>query len=709
MSKRIGHGGVRSLAQETAAALAGAEPGQDDEFVACSLQRIGDHFDADRVIIAPVARSGEIGAPIRVWVSNDWTAKGLGLSMGLPRMPGCAAHLTLQHSLVFNRLDDLPDWPEEREALRRLGIGASAVAILGHSGTHLVAMALDSLRTEIEWPDNVVQELQLLGALILGSLHREEIRNEIEKSRGFDEVVSQISARFVNCGAEPIDAEVETALGRVCEHLDVDLATLAQWTDSSRNSLMISHEWGSPQAGEPHFRGTVIAAEFPWLSARLKEGNPVIISSLDDLPPEAAAEREICERIGIYSMLAVPYETRATLGGHVFLNTIHRERSWSKRVLPQLRLVGQVLASAIEKQKADVALNRANLEIRTLKDRLEAENRSLREEIRRSFEHEDLIGRSSVLEDVRYQVEQVAATDSAVLLVGETGTGKGLVARAVHLASRRADRPLITVNCAALPALLIESELFGHERGAFTGAVARKIGRFELAAGGTLFLDEIGDLPLDLQAKFLRVLHDRQFERVGSSTTITTDARVVAATNRKLEKLVAQGAFREDLFHRLHVFPIRMPSLREHPEDIPLLAWYFLGKLRSRLGRSVETISTSAMDKLKSYGWPGNVRELQNVLERAVILSRGPALELRNIQLVDTDVERLPEVAPATREKSLQDVEREHILRALENCGWKVRGNDGAAERLGLKRTTLHSRMKKLGIRRPIADEVLSS
>jgi transcriptional regulator with GAF, ATPase, and Fis domain len=699
--KQGGHCHLHSLSREIVTVLAGARPSQDEAAVEASLQRIGEHFGVDRVIIAPVARTGAVGAPIRVWVSSDWAAKGLGHGAVLPPMPRSAAHLAQNRALVFSRLDDLSDWPEERETLRRLGIGASAVAILGDAGSYLVAIALDSLRTRIDWPDDVVPDLQVLGALILSTLHRKEIASEIERLRGFAEVVSEISARFVNLPAERIDAEVGNALRRVGEHLDVDLATLSQWTDSSKTGWMISHEWGSDAVGGPHFLGTVIAAEYEWLSARLRKESPVMLSAPDDLPPEAVPERMTFERIGIRSMLAVPYKAEGSVGGHVFLNTVGRQRSWPERIVPQLRLVGQVLASAVEHQKTDIALSRAHTEIRALKDRLEAENLTLREEVRQSFEHEELIGRSPVLQGVRHQVEQVAATDSTVLLVGETGTGKGLVAHEIHAGSRRANQSMITVNCAALPALLIESELFGHEKGAFTGAVGRKIGRFEMAAGGTLFLDEIGDLPLELQAKLLRVLHDREFERVGSSKAMTTDARLIAATNRNLDKLVEQGLFRTDLYFRLHVFPIRMPPLREHPEDIPLLVWYFIGKLRGRLGRRVETISPTAMEKLKAYAWPGNVRELQNVLERAVILSPGSKLELGNIRLVGSPVERPPVAGRDTRKKTLQDAEREHILRALKDCGWRVRGKGGAAERLGLKRTTLNSKMKRLGVRRP--------
>jgi transcriptional regulator with GAF, ATPase, and Fis domain len=305
------------------------------------------------------------------------------------------------------------------------------------------------------------------------------------------------------------------------------------------------------------------------------------------------------------------------------------------------------------------------------------------------------------LQVIIHQVEQVATTNSTVLLLGETGTGKGLMANRVHKLSPRRDNLLVTVNCAALPSTLIESELFGHEIGAFTGAVSRKIGRFELARGGTIFLDEIGDLPLDLQAKLLRVLQDKQIERLGSSKTITVDTRVIAATNRDLDALIEQGAFRADLFYRLGVFPIHMPPLRERKEDIPMFVWYFLTDLRTRLGKRIDEVPASVMDELVNYEWPGNVRELQNVIERAMILSPGKELKLEGLSKGFRVVKSGARV-PKDTVASLEDVERKHIVMILEECGWRVRGEKGAAERLGLKRSTLQSRMKKLGITRPI-------
>jgi PAS domain S-box-containing protein len=355
-----------------------------------------------------------------------------------------------------------------------------------------------------------------------------------------------------------------------------------------------------------------------------------------------------------------------------------------------------------ERKRANLELKQAYDEIRQLKDRLEAENLTLRQEVKISFKDDELIGKSHVHRIVLQQAEHVAPTDSTVLILGETGTGKGLIARRIHQLSGRKDRLLVNVNCAALPATLIESEFFGHEKGAFTGATDRKIGRFELADGGTIFLDEIGDLPIDLQAKLLRILQDHEFERLGSSTTRTVDTRIIAATNRDLDALIEQGAFRTDLYYRLGVFPIRIPPLRERRDDIPLLVWFFITMLQSRLGKTIETVSSRVMDALTAYDWPGNVRELSNIVERAMILSPGARLELGADFPWGQSATRASTRTRERKSEKLDEVERAHIVSVLKECGWKVRGKGGAAERLGLKRTTLQSRMKKLGIQRPL-------
>lgn len=327
------------------------------------------------------------------------------------------------------------------------------------------------------------------------------------------------------------------------------------------------------------------------------------------------------------------------------------------------------------------------------KARLTAENIYLQEEIKSVHNFEEIIGQSSALTSVLKEVAHVAPTDSTVLITGETGTGKELIARAIHSSSKRKGKPLIKINCAALPAGLVESELFGHEKGAFSGAIARRIGRFELADGGTIFLDEIGELPADAQAKLLRVLQEREFDRVGGGAPIKVDVRVIAATNRDLLKSVHDRTFREDLFYRLNVFPVRLPPLRERADDIPLLANFLAGKFATRIGKRIEGVSRETMDLLAAYSWPGNVRELENVLERAVILSSGSLLE------IDPEILPVPQAPALSRDDGrLEEVDRNHIREVLEQSNWVIEGARGAAKILGLHPNTLRSRMKKLGI-----------
>ena len=353
--------------------------------------------------------------------------------------------------------------------------------------------------------------------------------------------------------------------------------------------------------------------------------------------------------------------------------------------------------------------------LRNVNERLEAEQKIrslageaeyLREEISALVGAEEIIGRSESLRKVLGDVKEVAATDATVLILGETGTGKELIARAIHLASRRRDKPLIKVNCAAIPATLIESEFFGHEQGAFTGATKKRDGRFALAHGGTIFLDEVGELPLDLQSKLLRVLQEGEFEPVGSAQTRKVDARVIAATNRDLEQAVRDGKFREDLYYRLNVFPIQLPALRERREDIGILAAAFAGKFAQRMGRNLEPLSDECLRRLQAYGWPGNVRELQNIIERAVITSRGGRLNLDRAlpESVNAMVAALTDDGAAVKRvrtaKEIEELERNNVIAALEASDWKVAGENGAAQILGVKPTTLSSRMKALGIQR---------
>jgi len=390
---------------------------------------------------------------------------------------------------------------------------------------------------------------------------------------------------------------------------------------------------------------------------------------------------------GVRSVISMPLITHDRALGTLSLASL-RDAAFQQGDVDLLVQVAGQVAIAVENALAFQ-------EIAELRNKLAQEKLYLEDEIRSEMNFEEIVGESPSLRAVLKQVETVAPTDSAVLIQGETGTGKELIARAIHNLSPRREHTFVKVNCAAIPAGLLESELFGHERGAFTGAIAQRIGRFELAHGGTIFLDEVGDIPLELQPKLLRVLQEQEFERLGSVRTIRADARLVAATNRDLAEMVAARTFRSDLYYRLRVFPLVMPPLRERQEDIPTLVRYFVQKYARRMNRAVETIPSETLDLLVRYSWPGNIRELENLLERAVIVSPGPVLRVPLSEL------KIPAEPAATGDLlTLEAAEREHILKALQAANWVLAGPRGAAAKLGMKRTTLQSRMQKLGVSR---------
>ena len=417
----------------------------------------------------------------------------------------------------------------------------------------------------------------------------------------------------------------------------------------------------------------------------LQERAPRIFTKQEMQGFESEMTKSLLEE-GLRSLCCVPLlRPKGALGVLVLGST--REHAFRPEDLTVLNQVAAQFAVALENQ-------RAATEIEALSKRLAEERKYLEGEIRSTGQFVEIVGDSPVLKQVLEQVATVASSDATVLILGETGTGKELVARAVHRLSRRKDGPFIKVNCAAIPTGLLESELFGHEKGAFTGAISQKIGRMELANGGTLFLDEVGEIPFELQPKLLRVLQDQEFERLGSNRTIRVDLRLVAATNRDLAKGMAENEFRSDLFYRLSVFPIRVPPLRERPEDIPLLVRFFVHKFARRMDRQIETIPRETMQALAAWSWPGNVRELENLMERAVILSDGHALRVPLSEL------RSESGNAGAQDRSLDHAEREHILRVLRETGGVLSGPAGAAHRLGLKRTTLQSKMQRLKITR---------
>jgi transcriptional regulator with GAF, ATPase, and Fis domain len=515
------------------------------------------------------------------------------------------------------------------------------------------------------------------------------MNNALEGASAFETFLASLSTRFTGLPGDRVDAEIERALCDYCEFLDTDRVNLYEFSVDGV-SLLQYHAWARPPV-EPYVN-PLFREEIPWYHAQLLRGETIRIERLpDQLPAEAQEEREFVLVNGIKSILAIPIAVGGLSVCVLTAAAIRGYRTWSDATVTRLQSVGQILANAMHRQRVEAELRAQLAEIRQLQARLEAENTYLREEVAPASGFADIVGRSPALQAVLAQVTQVAPAPTPVLLLGETGTGKELLAHAIHDRSPRRARALVKVNCAALPPTLIESELFGHEKGAFTGATATRPGRFELADGGTLFLDEIAELPLELQPKLLRVLQDGEFQRVGGTRTLKGDVRVVAATNRDLVRAMGEGRFREDLYYRVATFPINVPPLRDRREDIPLLVWSIIECRQVALGRRIDTIPKRVMDTLAHYDWPGNVRELQNVIERALILSPGPVLRL---------TEPLAARMRSTPDR-LDENEREHILRILERCRWRINGEGNAAAVLGLEPSTLRSRMQKLGIRRP--------
>jgi len=496
-----------------------------------------------------------------------------------------------------------------------------------------------------------------------------------------------LSTRFVRMPAAEIDSAIGDGLREIVDFTQVDRSTLFEFSEDGR-SLVATHSWAIGSL-EPYPTGP-FAEALPWYYGQLAQGRAVVLNNIpEDLPPEATVERDYVRRVGMRSNLTIPMLVGGRPTCALAIGSFRRPVTWHEEVIEQLTLAGEILAAALDRRRREAEIGR-------LRAVIEEEKLYLQDEIKVDHDFDNIVGNSPALKSTLSRIARVSPTGASVLLLGETGTGKELLAHAIHERSARSVRSLIKVNCAALPSTLIESELFGHTRGAFSGAVSSKKGRFELADGGTLFLDEIGDLDLELQAKLLRVLQSGEFERVGSESTIRVDVRIIAATHRDLRHLVTRGEFREDLYHRLDAFPVVVPPLRERREDIPLLAWHFLAKCEQEWGHRIGKVPAPVMEALRSYPWPGNVRELKNVIERAVILSPG-----NELQLDPGSLGSVPERPAGERDDTLDSLQRLHVRRVLEDCGWRINGSGNAAERLGMHPNTLRHRMKKLGIHRP--------
>jgi transcriptional regulator with GAF, ATPase, and Fis domain len=569
-------------------------------------------------------------------------------------LPWYIAGVREGRTMIFRGdVDELPPEAEgERRVVAAMGVKSNILLPLKAGGQILGVLGADHLAVPCSWPPDLVSRLELLASVYAHALYRRRARQRLQRTRNLNRSV-----------LASVESEIVVLDGA----------------------------------------GRVVLVNDGWARSARRDGIPLdLLSPGSDylaVAEQALTKGQIEGRQGLEGLRAVlSGEEPSFRGSYRYVSPTGEHRHYLLTMSRREGTEGAVVVhtDVTELEETRSALERSLEEVQELKERLEAENVVLYQQVRHARGFEEIVGRGPALGRALAQVEQVAPTDAPVLLLGETGTGKDVIARAVHERSRRRERPLVTVSCAALPSTLVESEVFGYEKGAFTGALQRTIGRFEVAHGGTLFLDEIGELPLEVQAKLLRVLQTGEFERLGSSKTVKVDVRLITATNRDLEREVREGRFRSDLFYRLSVFPISLPPLRERPEDIPLLVWHFIERRQAGLGRAVKRIPERLMRAFTAYAWPGNVRELENVVERALIMTNGDTLAADPAFL-----DAAPVVSAAGPTATLAEAERAHILSVLDDCGWKVSGRGNAADRLGLSRSTLQFRMKKVGITRP--------
>ena len=653
------------------------------------LGELGEFLGTDRVSYLEVDASTHSLVPTRQWfadgIEQDRSVQYVDVSS---QFPWLTAKMIRNEPVKIDELNQFPnEATNERQYCENLGIRSFTMVPATLCGKTVAALALDDLDSPRVWPSGTIRRLQIVTGIIASALDRARRQREIEELRRFELAISGVSTAFINLPADVVDDEIEKGLGVVAGSFDADRITLLQ--PNGQAGFSTTHEWATEQFKGIGYKRMVDEQVFPWLADLLRQKKTVAFSKLTELPEEAAKERDALEQVGHESAIFVPFEVRGVLAGYIAVDKVE-QTIWPQETEAQLRRLGEIFGEALSRRDAELKLQSSMEQIESLRVQLRQENLYLREEAGLTHSYGDIIGDSASLRTTMRKVEQVAKTDSTVLLLGETGTGKELLARAIHNVSSRKDKIMVKVNCAALPPTLVEAELFGREKGAYTGALTRELGRFEIADGSTIFLDEIGEMSLETQAKLLRVLQDGEFERLGSSKTRKVDVRVLVATNRDLAMAVENKEFRADLYYRLNVFPIVVPPLRDRVEDIPKLVWAFVQEFSSAMGKTIESIPVKAMDSLKEYDWPGNVREVRNIIERAMIVSNGPTLAIE-----------LPERAvTAVRSKRLANVEREHILAVLRATGWRIRGTAGTAEILDLKATTLEARMKKLGLQR---------
>jgi len=631
------------LIADIASQLAQTRPEQLDESIASTLQALGLFFGTQRAFLAQFTNDGK-----SLFHRKIWSAEGIDVPPYYFEMDMAAASPWFAQQVrlgkAINTGPGLVNLPDEsgvlRERLKRDGVNSGVIVPVRVEDRSLGMLGLDTVDQPRDFKPSIVDRLKIVADTVGSMLHRVQVQTQLQESE------MRFRAFMDNL---PAHAYIKDNSDR---HLFANKTTLA-------------------------FLG--------------KKINEFIGLKSNDIWPEAVSEKikHLDRKVLTGEQARVVEEW-----SHVHLGETHwiRDIKFPIQLSEDEKLLGGIGIDITESKRAEEELEAAFSEIKRLNTKLEAENVYLREEIELQHRHVEIVGTSKAVRKMLGRAEQVAGADSTVLILGETGTGKELLARAIHRMSPRSNLPMITVNCAALPSSLIESEMFGRDKGAFTGALTGRVGRFEIADGSTIFLDEIGELKPDVQIKLLRVLEKGQFERLGSNKTIKVDVRIIAATNRDLVKAVHEGGFRRDLFYRLNVFPIHVPSLQDRIEDLDMLLWAFVKEFGERMGKRIEIIPRKSIEALKRCPWQGNIRELRNVIEQSMIVTRGSTL---NVQLPGSK-----EIIDS-QSVLLKDVERNHILKIMKQTGWRVRGKAGAAELLGLKPTTLDARMKKLGVVRP--------
>jgi len=679
------------LLSDHSARFVNIAPDQVDVEIRSALRQVLELFSVDRCGLIRVSPNDNTFRITHVAYASDIPPVPENTDLSSNLFPWVYEKIIKRHEVVsFTTRDELPsEAAVDKQTYEGLEIRSALNTPLPLGAALDYIISINTVRKKRVFPEEYIPRLRLLGEVLVNTLQLARTRQQLEDRLRFEGLISDLSVGFVSISSEEVESEINKWLQRITEFFDADRCTLGLF---SEDGAQLRRAFEYHLAGVEPGPVSLSKDQLPWYVSQLMQGKLVVINRLEDLPADAEAERRLCLAKSMKSILSIPVISgRRTLGSCVLVS-VRAERIWPADLVQRMRLIAAVFAAVLAHKQMEDQLRVRLKEIEGLKQELQKENIYLREEIELQNVHEEIVGRSQAMKVILAQVEQVARTDATVLIQGETGTGKELLARAVHRLSVRKDRPLVTVNCASLPPTLIESELFGREKGAYTGALTRMTGRFEVADRATMFLDEIGEMPQDVQAKLLRVLEEGRFERLGSTISLQVNVRIIAATNRDLARDVAEGKFRQDLYYRLNVFPIAVPPLRERPEDVPLLVWAFVRQYEKKMGKRIDHIPRKSMEDLQHYLWPGNARELRNVVEHAMIVSSGKTLEVHVPRTASSEI-------PASL--SLADANRRHILNVLQKSNWRLTGRGGAAEILGLKRTTLQSKMKKLSIRRP--------